>query len=32
LRWLAHNDDVLAVCSAPARDGGTGAVYVLLRG
>ena len=29
--WLAHRDDVLAFCSAPNHDGGTGAVYVLLR-
>jgi DNA-nicking Smr family endonuclease len=31
LKWLTRNDDVIAICSAPARDGGTGAVYVLLR-
>jgi DNA-nicking Smr family endonuclease len=31
LRWLSRNGDVIAVCSAPARDGGTGAVFVLLR-
>lgn len=30
-RWLRQWDDVLAFMSAPARDGGTGAVYVLLR-
>jgi DNA-nicking Smr family endonuclease len=30
-RWLRQWDDVLAFCSAPARDGGTGAIYVLLR-
>ena len=30
-RWLQQWDDVLAFVSAPARDGGTGAVYVLLR-
>ena len=30
-RWLRQWDDVLAFVSAPARDGGTGAVYVLLR-
>ncbi len=30
-RWLRHWDGVLAFVSAPARDGGTGAVYVLLR-
>ncbi len=29
--WLRRWDDVLAFVSAPARDGGTGAVYVLLR-
>jgi len=28
--WLRQWDDVLAFVSAPARDGGTGAVYVLL--
>ncbi len=30
-RWLAQWDDVLAFVSARARDGGSGAVYVLLR-
>ncbi len=30
-RWLRHWDCVAAFCSAPAQDGGTGAVYVLLR-
>lgn len=30
-RWLAHAEAVLAFCSAPPHDGGTGAVYVLLR-
>jgi DNA-nicking Smr family endonuclease len=30
-RWLRQWDDVLAFASAPPRDGGTGAVYVLLR-
>lgn len=30
-RWLRQWDDVLAFVSAPTRDGGTGAVYVLLR-
>ncbi len=30
-RWLRQWDDVLAFVSAPARDGGTGALYVLLR-
>jgi DNA-nicking Smr family endonuclease len=29
-RWLRHWDAVLAFVSAPARDGGTGALYVLL--
>ena len=29
--WLRQKDEVLAFCSAPRRDGGTGAVYVLLR-
>lgn len=29
-RWLRQWDAVLAFCSAPTRDGGTGAVYVLL--
>ena len=29
--WLRLHEDVLAFCSAPRRDGGTGAVYVLLR-
>ncbi|MCK6371347.1 MAG: Smr/MutS family protein [Gammaproteobacteria bacterium] len=30
-RWLRQWDDVLAFASAPQRDGGTGALYVLLR-
>jgi len=30
-RWLAQWDDVLAFVTARARDGGSGAVYVLLR-
>lgn len=30
-RWLRHWDAVLAYCSATPADGGTGAVYVLLR-
>lgn len=30
LGWLKRNQHVLAVCSTPANDGGTGAVYVLL--
>lgn len=29
--WLQQDDNVLAFCSAPIEDGGTGAVYVLLR-
>ena len=29
--WLQQADDVLAFCSAPIEDGGTGAVYVLFR-
>ena len=29
--WLRRRDDVLAYCSARPQDGGTGAVYVLLR-
>lgn len=29
--WLRQKDDVLAFCSARPTDGGTGAVYVLLR-
>jgi DNA-nicking Smr family endonuclease len=28
--WLRQCDEVLAFCSAPVADGGTGAVYVLL--
>ena len=31
LGWLSKNQHVIAVCSTPANDGGTGAVYVLLR-
>ena len=30
-KWLSQRDEVLAYCSAPPNDGGTGAVYVLLR-
>jgi DNA-nicking Smr family endonuclease len=30
-RWLQSNNQVLAFCSARACDGGTGAVYVLLK-
>lgn len=29
--WLRQRNDVLAFCSATRRDGGTGAVYVLLK-
>ncbi|WP_200155030.1 Smr/MutS family protein [Chromatium okenii] len=29
--WLRQSEQVLAFCSATRRDGGTGAVYVLLR-
>ncbi len=29
--WLMQRDEVLAFCSAPRTDGGTGAVYVLLK-
>ena len=29
--WLRQRDEVLAFCSARAMDGGTGAIYVLLR-
>ncbi len=29
--WLAQRDEVLAFCSARSVDGGTGAVYVLLK-
>lgn len=30
-KWLQQRDDVIAFCSAPLSDGGTGAVYVLLK-
>lgn len=30
LGWLSKNQHVVAVCSTPANDGGTGAVYVLI--
>ena len=30
-RWLRQKDEVLAFCSAKPIDGGTGAVYVLLK-
>lgn len=29
-RWLRQREEVVAFCSAPSIDGGTGAVYVLL--
>ncbi|NIW87182.1 MAG: DNA mismatch repair protein MutS, partial [Gammaproteobacteria bacterium] len=29
--WLRQRDEVLAFCSARPVDGGTGAVYVLLK-
>lgn len=29
--WLRQRDEVLAFCSAIGRDGGTGAIYLLLR-
>lgn len=29
--WLQQEENILAFCSTPIRDGGTGAVYVLLR-
>lgn len=29
--WLKQRDEVLAFCSTPPADGGTGAVYVLIR-
>lgn len=29
--WLRRQPEVLAFCSAPVRDGGAGAVYVLLK-
>lgn len=31
-RWLRRREEVLAFCSARPVDGGTGAVYVLLKG
>jgi len=30
--WLARREDVLAFCQAPASEGGSGALLVLLRG
>ncbi|MDO8811603.1 MAG: Smr/MutS family protein, partial [Gallionella sp.] len=29
--WLAQRPDVLAYCDAPPKDGGSGAVLVLLK-
>jgi DNA-nicking Smr family endonuclease len=29
--WLRQRDDVMAFCSAQQRDGGTGAIYLLLK-
>jgi len=29
--WLQQDESILAFCSAPIEDGGTGAVYVLLK-
>lgn len=29
--WLPQRDDVIGFCSAPPHDGGTGALYVLLK-
>ena len=31
-RWLRSHEGVMAFCTAQPRDGGSGAVYVLLRG
>ena len=30
-KWLMQRDEVLAFCSTPRTDGGTGAIYVLLK-
>ena len=30
VKWLQHTDIVIAFCTATAKDGGTGALYVLL--
>jgi DNA-nicking Smr family endonuclease len=30
-KWLQRYDTILAFCSAPSHDGGTGAVYVLIK-
>jgi DNA-nicking Smr family endonuclease len=30
-QWLRQRDEVLAFCSARPCDGGTGAIYVLLK-
>ena len=29
--WLRQKDEILAFCSAPTQDGGSGAIYVLLK-
>ena len=29
-KWLQRYDSILAFCSAPSHDGGTGAIYVLI--
>lgn len=30
-KWLQKYDSILAFCSAPSHDGGTGAIYVLIK-
>jgi DNA-nicking Smr family endonuclease len=30
-QWLRQHDDIIAFCSAQPNDGGTGAVYVLIK-
>ncbi len=30
-KWLQRYDSILAFCSAPSHDGGTGAIYVLIK-
>lgn len=30
-KWLQRYDSILAFCSAPSHDGGTGAVYVIIK-
>ena len=30
-KWLQRHDSILAFCSAPSHDGGTGAVYALIK-